>query len=384
MDNNIRKLMQEIHASPTKMVVAVAGAGAQSLTWLLAVAGASRTVLEVVVPYSSRSFAEFLGQEPEQFVTAETARDMARSAYRRALRLRQDSAPVVGIACTAAIASDRPKRGEHRCHVAAWTSSGVTTYSLRFVKELRDREGEDRIVSMLVTRALAEASGVEFHLALGLDERERVETHRVLYEDPIEALLADHVSTATVHPDGKIVADEPVHGGVLPGSFNPLHEGHERLARVASDMLGSQVTHELSITNVDKPPLEEAEVRSRAAQMAGTRPLAITRALVFYEKARLFPGCTFVIGWDTLVRLVDPIYYGGEESKMLTALEEIRGLGCRFLVAGRLDDGVFHTLEDAPIPRGFEDLFTPIPESAFRFDISSTELRLRVGDREIA
>ena len=384
MDNNIRKLIQEIHASPTMAVVAVAGAGAHSLTWLLGVAGASRTVLEALVPYASSSLIEFLGREPEQLVSVEAAREMARSAYQRAVHLRRDSAPVVGIACTAAIASDRPKCGGHRCYVAAWNPSGVTTYSLQFVKGLRDREGEDRTVSMLVTRALAEACGIEFHLALGLDDREQVETHRVLYEDPIQALLAGHVSTVTVNPDGTMVADQPVCGGVLPGSFNLLHQGHEGLACAASDILGSQVTYELSITNVDKPSLEEAEVRVRAAQMAGGRSLVITRALAFYEKARLFPGCTFVIGWDTLVRLVDPVYYGGQESKMLTTLEEIRDLGCRFLVAGRLDGGAFYTLEDAPIPGGFEDMFTPIPESAFRCDVSSTELRPRVGGRDIA
>ena len=192
----------------------------------------------------------------------------------------------------------------------------------------------------------------------------------------MKALMAGHVSSVTVHSDGTMAADEPVRGGMLSGSFNPLHEGHDRLASAASEMLGEDVTFELSITNVDKPPLEEAEIRKRVAQFAGKRPVVVTRALVFYQTAVLFPGCAFVIGWDTLTRLVDPRYYDGKLSRMMAALEDMRKQGCRFLVAGRVDGGTFHTLDEVAIPDGLEDLFTPIPESVFRFDLSSTTLRL--------
>jgi hypothetical protein len=394
MDTDTQRLIERVHASHTMAVVVVTGAGSQALAWLLGVAGASRTVLEALVPYGAASFVEFVGHRPEQFVSAEAARDMARSAYRRAVHLRgtretplpnpQYPVPspqsLVGIACTATIATDRPKRGEHRCYVAAWTASGVTTYGLLLVKGLRDRPGEEDVVSRLVLRALAEASGVELDLPLHLDDRERVEVESVSYEDPIRSVVVGHVSSVTIHPDGRIVADAPVLGGVLPGSFNPLHDGHERLAEVASQMLNAEVTFELSITNVDKPPLEEAEIRRRVAQFAGKGSVVVTHAPVYYEKARLFPGCAFVIGWDTAVRLVDPRYYGGSEAKMLMALEETRRLGCRFLVAGRVDNGVFRTLDDVALPQEFREMFATIPESAFRYDISSTQLR-KAGHR---
>ena len=57
------------------------------------------------------------------------------------------------------------------------------------------------------------------------------------------------------------------------------------------------------------------------------------------------------------------------------AFAKIREEGCRFLVAGRVDDGGFRTLADVAIPREFTDLFEAIPESRFRADVSSTELR---------
>ena len=60
---------------------------------------------------------------------------------------------------------------------------------------------------------------------------------------------------------------------------------------------------------------------------------------------------------------------------MVAALESIRRQGGRFLVAGRVDGGKFRTLDDITLPRGFEDMFDAIPESAFREDVSSTGLR---------
>ena len=378
-----QRLIEELHASRTRAVIVVAGAGSQAISWVLSVAGASNTVLEAQVVYAPTSLADFLGHEPEQYVSPDTAREIARRAYLRAIRLRSEEDPVVGVACTATIATNRPKRGEHRCHVAAWSASAVETYSLVLDKGGRDRSAEEAIVSDLVLRALAEASRVDFDLEMGLSDRESVVIDSRRFDDPIKALMAKHVSTVTLHPgghpDGHAVADRPVRGGVLPGSFNPLHEGHRRLASAASRLLGDEITFELSIANVDKPPLEEREVRRRADQFVDDGPLVVSHAPVFQQKARLFPGCTFVVGWDTTVRLFDPRYYGGEELAMLKALDEIRSLGCRFLVAGRVDEGVFRTLDEVSMPRGFDDMLAPIPESVFRYDVTSTDLRLADG-----
>ena len=384
MDTEVNRLTEKLHACGTMAVIVVAGAGTQSTSWLLQVPGASRTVLEILVPYASASLVEYLGHEPAQSVSAETAEQMARLAYRRAVRLRPGNEHVAGVASTAAIASDRPKRGDHRCYVCAWDATGATTYSLTLAKGLRDRAAEDRVVSLLVMRALAEAGGVSFDLPLELRGDERVEVSRVSYVDGVEALIADHVSTATLEGDGlqgdgRVAADEPVSGAVLAGSFNPLHEGHRQLADAASKILSDDVTFELSVTNVDKPPLAENEVRARASQFRSMGRLVLTRAPVFFEKARLFPGRTFVVGWDTMARLVDPKYYNGSSTQMLLALEEIRGLGCSFLVAGRADGARFHTLDDVAVPDGFERMFRSIPESAFRYDVSSTELRGPAG-----
>ena len=368
-------LVQRIHDSDMMAVVAVAGAGTAAISWLLGVAGASRTVLEILVPYASSSLTEFVGEEPQQFVSEDTAVAMAKSAYRRALHLREGGAPVVGIACTATIATDRTKRGEHRCHIAAWSAAGVATYNLTFVKGLRDRAGEDALASMLVLRALSDAAGLPFDSDLHLDATECVESNGLQYADPVDALMAGHIGKAVVHPDGSMRADESFYGGILSGSFNPLHEGHAAMVKTASDMLGKPVVYELSVANADKPQLEESEVRRRVAQFIGAAPIVLTDVPVFYKKAELLPGCTFIIGVDTVVRLFDKKYYGNSETEMLLALQQMREHNCDFLVAGRVDGGTFRTLADVSIPDGFDPMFTAIPESAFRSDISSTEIR---------
>lgn len=369
------ELIRRIHARPTMAVISVAGAGTAAISWLLGVPGASRTVLEIGVPYASPALTEFVGYEPSQFVSEETATAMAHSAYRRAVHLRANCEPVVGIGCSATIATDRTKRGEHRCFIAAWSADGASTQSLTLTKGLRGRSAEDELVSKLILRALAESAGVESNLDLELAAAEQVHTSRVSYADPIEALMAAHIDLVIVHPDGRIAADQSLRGGILSGSFNPLHRGHQALAQTAARILDAPVAYELSVANVDKPQLSEPEVRRRVAQFEGKAPLALTREPVFWKKSRLMPGCAFIIGADTAFRLVEPRYYEGSRSKMLIALERMRRNDCRFFVAGRSDGTAFLTLSDVPIPDGFETMFAAIPETAFRSDLSSTQIR---------
>lgn len=177
-----------------------------------------------------------------------------------------------------------------------------------------------------------------------------------------------------VAADGAVTVRVDARIAVLPGSFNPLHAGHRRLAEVAAELSGREVLFELSVANVDKPPLTEPEVRERLAQFRGRARVVLTRAPRFVEKARVLPASVFVLGWDTFVRLFDARYYVGIEA-MQAALLEMRDLECRFLVAGRVQAGVFHALDVAGVPAEFAPMFQAIPETRFRLDISSTELR---------
>ena len=373
MQAEIQDAIRRIHSGPAQAVAAVTGGGVQAITWLLTVPGASRTVLETLVPYSERSLERFLGERPSGIAYSETAETMARRAYRRAVELADANVPVVGIGCTAAIATDRRKRGAHRAHVARCTADSNVTYSLEFKKGLRDREGEDALTSMLIVRALAEASGVPVDFALPLDAAEHIDVRGS--GDPIDLLVAGAIDSVLVGADGTITANGRPRGAVLSGSFDPLHVGHRDLASVASETLEMPVTLEMSVANVDKPTLTAPTVRERISQFAGTYDVVLTKVPTFAEKSRVLPGCCFVIGYDTMKRLVAPKYYGGSERNMMSALATIAESNGRFLVAGRLEDGAFRTLSDVEVPSQFRSMFESIPESSFRQDISSTDLR---------
>jgi hypothetical protein len=178
-------------------------------------------------------------------------------------------------------------------------------------------------------------------------------------------------------PDGAFRFDVPSPRVLFPGSFNPLHHGHTTLADLAAERLGLPVAFELSIANVEKPDLPPAEVVRRLDQFGGRGPVYITRAPTFRQKAELFPGCVFVVGADTAIRVVDPRFYGDESAAMLRALEAIRAAGCRFLVGGRVDaDGRFVEAGGVPIPENYRDMFIGLLEREFRVDVSSTRLRV--------
>ena len=383
--DEVSDIIVKLHAAPPKAVLVAAGAGSSALAWLLSVPGASRTLLEARVPYGRGAMMDLLGSEPEQYVSPTTARDLARAAYRRGLLLREDDSSIVGIACTAAIATDRARRGDDRACIAAWDADRLIAVNLTLEKGQRDRAGEEEVFSRLLIQIMAQAFGLAVNLPLGLTAAEIPEITTTAHPGPIARLLAGEVDAVICQSEGQL---EPVERAsvagaaglaVLPGSFSPLHYGHQELARVAGEITGLEGVYELSVVNVDKPPLAAAEIRRRVAQFAGQGRLVLTRARTFREKADLFPGSVFVIGWDTLIRLIDPKYYGGSEGAMLAALAEIWALGCRFLVAGRSMDGAFRILAEAALPAGFSPLFQALPEAAFRADISSTELRAQGG-----
>jgi hypothetical protein len=196
--------------------------------------------------------------------------------------------------------------------------------------------------------------------------------HRCLTDPPArgEAVCVDRL--------GRVLGRLPPPGAVLPGSFNPLHAGHLRLAAVAAELLGRDVAFELSLANVDKPTLTVADVAGRLSAFENGARVWLTWAATFREKAALFPGATFVVGADTALRLVTPCYHQDDPGRLAEALAFIRDHGCRFLVAGRLDAaGRFVRLADLPVPAGARDLFEEIPDERFRLDLSSTQLRRR-------
>jgi len=367
-DTPQQQLAQQVHASGTRAVLAITGGGSGAISALLGVPGASRSILAAVVPYASTALVEWLGAEPDEYCSSRTARAMAMAAYLKAGGY-DPPAVVCGVACTASLASDRPKRGAHRIHVAWQTATTSAASSLELVKGHRSRAEEEALAADLMLNAVAEACGAAAHLELPLAGGEQVVASRVTAPVDVQNLLAGRTETVPA-PGGEVELPQ----AVFSGAFDPLHTGHRKMVEVAGQVLGSDVAYEISIDNVDKPPLDFIEIDRRRRQFAGGDTVWLTRAATFVKKAQLFPGATFVVGADTIERIGHPRYYG-DQAALDAAIESIAAAGCRFLVFGRVADGQFRTLEDLRLPDTLGRLCQGVPENTFREDVSSTQLR---------
>ena len=387
-----QQLIAGLHASGRKAALAITGGGSGAIAELLRVPGGSRLLIEAQIPYDAQALAMFLGFAPAQASSADTAIAMARTARARAASLAPANSDggtelvgrdLVGLGATAALVSDRPRKGEHRFHIAFANAAGIAHCTCVMAKGRRDRAAEEDLVSRAIVLWLARACGVVAPSPRSLLDADEHYAETVLPPvdaptDTIDQLLAGEVDRLTVQPDGQMMLSAPQPVVLFPGSFNPMHEGHVSLAQAAEELRQQPVAFELSVTNVDKPPLAGETVRQRLAQFAWRAPVELTRAPTFVEKARLFPGTTFVVGADTAERLFGSKYYGGDEDRMHMALEEIANSGSSFLVAVRLDAaGRVRALNDIPVPRRYADLFSEIPEHHFRVDTSSSEIRAR-------
>jgi nicotinic acid mononucleotide adenylyltransferase len=374
-----QQLISTLHASGRKAALAITGGGTGAIGALLRVPGGSRLLIEAQVPYDTQALTTFLGFAPAQASSADTAIAMARSARARAAMLVPADMDLIGLGATAALVSDRPRRGEHRFHIACANAAGTAHCTGVLAKGRRDRAAEEDLVSHAIILWLAHACGIPASSPRSLlDADEQFEETVVATEDPVDRLLAGELHRVTAQPDGQMTLSAPPPLLLLPGSFNPLHAGHVALARVAEELEQRPLAFEISVTNVDKPPLTAETVRHRLAQFAWKAPVELTRAPTFVEKSRLFPATTFVIGADTAERLVALKYYGNDEVRMHAALEEIAHSGGRFLVAARINAaGRLRALSDIPVPRRYAGLFTEIPEHCFRLDTSSSEIRAR-------
>jgi nicotinamide mononucleotide (NMN) deamidase PncC len=386
-DDHIRA----IHNSGAQLVMAITGGGSEAIAALLQVPGASRCVLEAAVPYSATALASWLGGATDHACSAVTARAMAMAGFMRARQLvapQADPQRLIGVSCTASLASDRPKAGEHRVHVGVQTACETIVRSLRLEKGRRERFTEEGIARDLVLCAVADACGVDarpWELALAAScPAEPVDVQREVASSDLTDLIlgaCNCVLLAPGHTDANVAASRgPV--AVFPGAFNPPHAGHLKMAADAEQRLQRPVTWELSIANVDKPPLDFISIRERVAGLkssGGGRTIALTHAATFGEKAELFPEATFVVGADTIVRIADERYYAGDATRRDAAIREIAARDCRFLVYGRVVDGRFETLADLDLPPELAALCNEVPASAFREDVSSTELRGATG-----
>lgn len=382
-DSNQReRLISEIHDSGLKLNLVITGGGAKVIRDLLSLPNASNTVSETIVPYSEESLADFIGAQPESICSAATAKIMAASGFMRpSFRQQKTCGTLASIACTADLATAHPQQGEHRCFIASQKPNKTSLFSARLKKGLLSPEENESLVCDLILNEIAKQAGIDppiqneiLDVQFRFDEVDAPKHWADVFAGSRPKCLAETVVKHFKSPE------EPHkkfwHGtGLLSGSFNPLHDGHVQMSLVAEQILGTETEFEMTILNADKPPLDFLSIRDRKMQFQNKK-LWLTGAATFTEKANLFPGAVFVVGIDTVLRIADPKYYGGQTG-LAHALNVISNNECRFLVFGRLRSGVFQSLKDMNLPAKLISLCQEVSEAEFRNDASSTAIRKR-------
>jgi nicotinamide mononucleotide (NMN) deamidase PncC len=374
MSTTVESFVELIHDAPGQIVLAVTGGGSRAIADLLEVPGGSRTLLEAVVPYCEAALQSWIGGRPGQCCSAATARAMAMVAFGRARTLGATDDLAAGVSGSAGLSTDRPKRGAHRAHVALQTAARTIAWSVELQKDARSRAEEEWVVSRMVLNAVAEGCGLPVRLDLPLVGGEEVQQQQIVAPPGWPALVLGKVGWVWAGGPGAAAGAGTPHA-VLSGAFNPPHIGHLRMAELGREILGLPVALEMSVYNVDKPPLDYLEIQHRLGLLPAGRPVCLTRAATFEEKARLFPAATFLLGVDTLRRIAAERYYPGGAAACQRALETIAERGCRFLVFGRDMGTGFVRLGDLDLPDILRHLCREVTPEQFRENISSTGLR---------
>ena len=375
MDFSTKNTITKIHASDTKIVLSLTGAGSSALNSLLAIAGASKTILEGLVPYSDAALHDITGTQEEGAVSEKTVLALAKWSYFRAADLRDNYTKVLGISCTAAISTDRERKGANQAYVSVWGADGSTSAHLHMKKGLRTRQQEEALVSELIISEIANTIFPNSATTINISSEDSLKRNKTVFATPFDSLIGKQIRSFMVTSKGEIYEDAKFSGAILSGSFNPLHLGHLKLAETATQLLDKETVFEISAANVDKPPLKSSEIKKRIQQFRNKANTLVSFAPLFSQKSAVYPGSTFVIGHDTASRLVNPKYYDNEKRAMFASLHEIEANGCDFLVAGRVDAGSFRGLDDVDVPVRFKDMMVGIPETIFRVDQSSSEIR---------
>src|SRR6185369_8227310 len=200
-----QQLISTLHASGRKAALAITGGGSGAIGELLRVPGGSRLLVEAQVPYDTAALEMFLGFAPQQASSADTAIAMARTIRKRAARLVPGDAELVGLGATAALVSDRPRRGEHRFHIATAGAAGIAHCTGVMAKGRRDRAAEEDLVAHAIVLWLARGCGVAAPSPRRLlDADEHFAETVVATEDTLEQLLAGEFDRVTAQPDGQL------------------------------------------------------------------------------------------------------------------------------------------------------------------------------------
>ncbi|WP_321418648.1 hypothetical protein [uncultured Methanomethylovorans sp.] len=379
---DIKTLVHLINSSGYKIVLAITGGGTEAIGELLRHGGGSATLLEAIVPYSQQAVDAFTGKKPEKYSSTRTARAMTMAAFQKAIMLQQEqneAGRVLGIGATSILTKyDERKERQHELHIAIQSLQNTTTYSICFLEE-RERETEESLACRLIINAIALACNMDVAITdgTGLSSQEKIQIRSAQTTKEIANMLLDKDNNPDKIPRYFRIKEKEIshsHKVIFSGSFDPCHRKHVEMAKIASKKYGVPVDFEISLTNVDKPPMDFISLEDRISSIqACYNPdfmgdIFVTNTPLFAEKAIIFPESTFILGADTMERLFNPKYYRPQDTTS-SLYEHFKEKKIDFLVFSRKGAKI-------DIPTEVKSIITVVSEDEYSDNgVSSTQIR---------
>jgi len=431
MEELVSAINKYNESNNSKFSFNVTGGALSYLEYLGITYGLSNTLTSAYVPYSCEATQEKIGS-----ITSYVSDDVAKKLADKSLQECQSflttsvntivklnmlyNATGIGVTCSLVSGKNgKPvwKRGEHRMIACISTCDKYIIFSLTLykgdnekMKHFRSRQEEDNLCGKLIVCICAYKCGIfnndtlmTFMYQNGLDPKDTLVISSPEIKKPIDQLLSGDVKNVLCLPQsngimqmipnvdlsilGKYTENKPVIK-MLSGSFNPLHDGH--LAMLKNISSTEEGLFELSIFNVDKPPIDKDNINSRLVHfITHSQPIIVTNAPRYIDKAKMFPGIVHMIGVDTAFRLVDPKYTNNNIDRMTQLLLNMTDEGTRFNVFPRTiqsckmsaifpdsnpTDLATYSMIKSYVPLSLQTFFIEIENNLF-INLSSSALR---------
>lgn len=155
------EIVERLHHGPSLFSLVITGGGFQAVTDLLNRPGASRTVHHVEIPYHQTALERLLPHLDGPAVSEDVAVGLALGARRRLGEDRGTGAvpatDLHGVGVTAALATDRNRRGDSHAWVALAGGGGVCRLHLELPRSagVDARLSQDRLVSDMILWVMA-------------------------------------------------------------------------------------------------------------------------------------------------------------------------------------------------------------------------------------
>lgn len=279
--------------SGQKLVANITGGGIGFLHELTRYGGASKFLVEATINYSKESTDKLLGGSPDHYVSKATACQLAVQALMRGIELQPENAEnMIGLGATSSLfTKGQRKERKNHVHIAIHSLWKCEYFYIDYIPGLSN---VDRWSQELDTQTNIFDTLRSFLREKGKEPKDVAHLPFKMVYLKKDDLLPDEYDY------------------VFPGAFNPIHSGHEK---IIAELAPKKVAIEFCVFNFDKPPIDYISLQDRIRRVLDCHlenfsGYAITRHRLFADKIKIFkPRTKFIIGADTLERVIDRKYY---------------------------------------------------------------------------